>query len=1050
MFRVKSNRIEAYPQRGALKMADGNLVFGFDLGTNSIGWAVIAEDGAGAPRDLVAIGSRIFLKAVEDKTPTPKNLKRRMARLARRVVQRRARRRQQLQNYLLSLGLLPLTVRDSSCREAVLNALGDPYILRAKALDEQLDPHQLGRAIAHLGMRRGFQSNRKTLLSDMADDPDVMEMLAELEQESAEGKSEADALRLKEESQFKADISALQAQIDASGARTLGEFLSRLPATVRKRNRRTGREMLRHELESILAAQVHPSLTEATRQEIAHIIFHQRPIRWDSRTIGNCSLEPKRRRAAMARLEFQRFRMLQDINHIRYDYPQVDQTTGEIRGIGLALTADDRTRLMTKLDGQRTMKWSAIKSALGLPRTVHFNLEQGTKKGLGGNSTACSIRRVIGDGAWESMHESKRHELVEDLLKFEKKGALKTRLIEHWGFDIRTAIGLATLELEAGYANLSLKAIKRILPFLEEGMIYSDARQAAGYGYEVATIEAKDRLPPPGDLRNPVVNKALHEFRRVCNALVAEHGKPKAVRIELPRELTMNKKRKDAFEKQQKDNQNANEQAKEQYGNVRSANPQLGLPEYPKRNDLIKYRLWKEQEGLSAYSGRAISLTELFSAAVEVDHVLPYSRSLDDSYMNKVVAFVSENRDKGNRTPHEAYSGLGEAWEQLIQRCRKYPSAKRNRILREKLDGIDDFINSQLSDTAYISSQVKDYVRVLGCDVSVSKGQLTAWLRHRWGLNSLLGSDEKNRTDHRHHAIDATVTALVSRGLYQQVVHLAEQDPLGGSPDVITIEAPFADLRSVLNAKLDRLVVSHDAIKKLSGAFHEETGYGAQKTSQGVRIVYRKPLNQQFDAKQIAKVADPTLKEFLASHLASHGDNPKVAFSEANRPRFSPTKAQIRHVRVIASESFNADSYLQVKINGKTVRLHPFGNNHHVEVVRDIKTGKYRGVFVNTWQAAQRIRRDKQRVIQTDHGDDVEFVMALHINDMVVARKNDVPGIYRVQKLDPANNRIVLRSHTAATLDNPAEELVATIPKLMSVAGMRLLRLNVLGRELDD
>ena len=1027
-----------------------NTVFGFDLGTNSIGWAVMEEDDDGRPLTLLDIGSRIFLKAVEDKTPTPKNLKRRMARLARRVVQRRARRRARLQNYLVSLGLLPDTVRDTSQREAVLNALGDPYFLRAKALDQQLTAHQVGRAITHLGMRRGFQSNRKTLLSDMADDPDVLQMLAELEQESTEGKSEADALRIKEEGQFKAAISALQAEIDTSGSRTLGEFLSKQPTTVRKRNRRTGREMLRHELDLILTAQAAPNLTEAAKQEIAHIIFHQRPLRWDSSTIGNCSLEPNRRRAAMARLEFQRFRVLQDINHIKYDYEQVDSETGEIKGLGLALTVDDRKKLMARLDGQRTITWAAIKKELGLPKTVHFNLEEGTKKGLGGNTTACSIRRVIGDEGWESLHDSKRHELVEDLLKFEKKSALKTRLIGHWGFDVRTAIGLATVELEPGYANLSLKAIKCILPYLEQGMIYSEARQAAGYGYEVEVVRILDRLPPPSDLRNPVVNKALHEFRRVCNAMIAQYGKPAAIRIELPRELTMNKKRKAAFEKQQKDNQKANEQAREQYGIVRAANSHLGLPERAKRNDLIKYRLWKEQDGASAYSGRTIGMTELFSAAVEVDHILPYSRTLDDSYMNKVIAFVTENRDKGNRTPYEAYSGDGEAWEQMVQRTRKLPLSKRNRILRDKLDGLDDFINSQLSDTAYISREVKDYVRVLGSDVSVSKGQLTAWLRHRWGLNPLLGGDEKNRMDHRHHAIDAAVTAAVSRSLYRQVVHLAEQDPLGGAPNVIRIEPPFAEFRSVLESKLADLIVSHDAVKKLSGAFHEETGYGAQKTREGDSIVYRKPLNQQFDAKQIAKVADPTLKEFLAAHLARFGNDPKVAFSDANRPRLSDNKAQIRHVRVVASESFNPDSYMQVKINGKTVRLHPFGNNHHVEIVRDKKTGKHRGVFVNTWQAAQRIRKEKQPPVRTDHGEDSEFVMALHINDMVEIGHEDARRPYRVQKLNPTSNQIALRLHTAATLDDDLQRVLVNIDPLIGRYQCAMLRLNVLGHRLDD
>jgi CRISPR-associated endonuclease Csn1 len=477
--------------------AKKKVIFGFDLGTNSIGWAVLEEDTNGNPSALIDMGSRIFQKAVEDKTPTPKNLKRRMARLARRVTQRRARRRSRLQNYLISLQFLPQEVRDISKRESTLNELGDPYLLRAKALDNPLTPFELGRVISHIGMRRGFQSNRKTVLSDMAGDPDVMQMLEELEHESPEGKSEADAERIKEETEFKAAISELQSQIEASGSRTLGEFLSKQASAVRKRNRRTSREMLRHELQLVLEAQTRIELTDSIKQEIEHIIFHQRPLRWDSSSIGNCSLEPSRRRAAVARLEFQHFRMMQDINHLKFDYPQVDPETGEISGLGIILSANDRKKLITKLDRQRSITWAAIKKELGLPKAIRFNLEEGTKKGLGGNSTACSIRSVIGDSAWESMDVTKQYELVEDLLKFEKKLPFKNRLVNIWRFDVRTAIGLASLELEPGYANLSLKAIRAIVPHLENGLIYSEARVAAGYGFEVEVVKTLERLPPP-------------------------------------------------------------------------------------------------------------------------------------------------------------------------------------------------------------------------------------------------------------------------------------------------------------------------------------------------------------------------------------------------------------------------------------------------------------------------------------------------------------------------------------------------------------------------
>lgn len=1028
---------------------DTKTVFGFDLGTNSIGWAVLQEDGAGQPGALLDMGVRIFNKAVEDKTPTPKNQKRRKMRLARRVVQRRARRRQRLQNYLIHLGLLPMDVRDSSQRETCLNQLGDPYALRAKGLDQGLSPFELGRAVLHLGMRRGFQSNRKTFLSDMLDDPDVQEMLAELEHESDEGKTEADKARLQEEGQFKQAIHDLQQGIDAAGCRTLGQYLHQQPVSERKRNRRTGREMIRHELQLLLHLQAahHPMLTDAVRQEIEHIIFHQRPLRWDRDSIGACSLEKHRQRAAVARLEYQRFRLLQDLNNIRYDYPRIDESTGEILGLNLALSATDREKLLARLENQREMKWSAVRKLIGLGKEISFNLEKGSKtKGLTGNSTACTLQGIVGEAVWQAMGPDKQAALVEDLLKFEKKAPLKKRLIHHWGLDVRTAINLATVELEPGHANLSLKAIRRLLPFMMQGMRYDEARVAAGYGYAVEQKAVLARLPAPADLRNPIVNKALHEFRRVCNALIATYGKPAAIRIELPRELGLSGKRKAAFEKQQKANQQANETAGVKYNEVREANPQLALPTYPRKMDKLKYRLWLEQGGVSLYSNRAISMTRLFSADVEVDHILPYSRSLDDSYMNKALAFASENRDKGNRTPYEAYSGNFEQWEQLVQKVRHLPEKKRNNLLCKELDGIDDFINSQLVDTAYLSREVYAYVQVLGCDVSVSKGVLTAWLRHSWGLNPLLGGGEKNRADHRHHAIDAAVISTVSRSFYQRLIR--EVRSRGERLEGLDFPAPFASFRDVLAEKLAGLIVCHDPIRKLSGALHEETAYGVQTTTTGERVLYRKTVDGNFDAKQINRVADAGLRQQLLAHLEKFPDA-KIAFSEANRPVLHPNQGPVRHVRLIAAESFNPNSYLTIRDkNGRIRKLYPYGSNHHVEIVRDKASGKVRGIFVNMWEAAQRAHRYHQPMVQRDHGPDTEFLMALHINDMVTIESDGQHKVYRVQNLDPGGKRLMLRSQIAATLDNKEQGLLISILKLVDGYKAKPLNINILGHVL--
>ena len=1036
--------------------ADPHLVFGFDLGSNSIGWAVLEENPAGQAQALRDMGVRIFPKAVEEKTPTPKNHKRRQMRLARRVLERRARRRRRLQNYLILLGLLPDSVHDVRERERVLNTLGDPYALRAQALDQALSAHQLGRVIAHLGMRRGFQSNRKTLLSDMLDDPDVQDMLAELEQEDPQGHAASERERIKEEGQFKQAISALQADIHQAGCRTLGQYLASLPSAQRKRGRRIGRDMIRDELRAILAAQRphHAGLDDAVCEEIERIIFHQRPLRWDRASIGACSLEKHRQRAAMARLEYQEFRLLQDINHLRYDRPCSHPDTGEILGLNLALTEQDRTRLLDKLASQQDMSWSAVKKLLGLDKTITLNLEAGSKKGLPGNRTASKLANTLGADAWRALGASGQAELVEDLLKFEKKSALKKRLMTHWALPARTAIALATLELEPGHANLSLKAIRRLLPFMRQGMRYDQAREAAGYGYSRTPSDGLERLPRPDDLRNPVVNRALHEFRRVCNALLAEYGRPHAIRIELPRELAMGGKRKAEYEKQQKRNQKANEDANTQYQTIRQANPQLGLAERVGRLEQLKYRLWRDQNERCLYSDKPISMTELFSAEVEVDHILPYSRTVDDSYMNKALVMASENRFKGNRTPYEAYSGQPERWERMVQCARQQPPAKRERLLRQELSGVDDFINNQLTDTAYLSRQVLAYVQLLGSavDVSVSKGVLTAWLRRRWGLNPLLGGGEKNRADHRHHAVDAAVIACVNRSLYQKLVKLMREP--GARLERIALDAPFAHYRDSLAAHLDRLCVSHAPLRKLSGALHEETAYGLRRMHDGsMCIVYRKQLAINSQALKLNNLVDDGLRRQLQEHLARFGGNLKLAFSEHNLPVLHAGCAPIRHARFFSGKykkKYNASVFLSLNNQQGSVSKHlPYDNNHHVEILRDCASGKVKGVFVTMWEAAQRAHRHKQPLVQTNHGPGKVFLMALHIGDMVALKKNNKKSIYRVQNLDSSNQKISLLCQYAASSKADSALLHTTVAKLMQTYEMTPLRINVLGKPLS-
>ena len=1027
-------------------------VLGLDLGSNSLGWALL-EETDGSASGIIDIGSRIFTKAVEDLVPTPKNVKRRDMRLGRRVIQRRSRRKQRMLNYLVSLKLLPRELQGNTQPEIILNELGDPYELRAKALDSQLTAHEFGRILLHFVARRGFLSTKKQVAGDLIDDPDTIVFLSELDNKPTKDK---------EEGVFKADIGEVRAAINESGARTLGEYLHKLAQGQCKRNRshegghlRTDRKMYQDELALIWERQKQyfehlPDDFMAKDQGVKQIIFYQRPLKLKKDRVGKCSLEPKNNRASMARLEVQRFRYLQDINNLQYFERHTDQW--------LSIRDEDKQALADHFESHPKITMSQLKKILGLDKQTKLNLEA---KNLKGNITACEIRSVIHE-QWDNYSEENQYALVEDLLSIKKKSALKTRLIKHWSLDKSKAIELCLVEFEPGHSNLSLKAINTLLPFLKQGLIYSKkdhesgelgALQAAGYDDVSEELEILDKLPKPIETSNPIVNKGLHELRRVVNAIIKQYGKPDVVRIEMARDLEMNTKRYKENEARQAKNKKENEKAVDAFRD-------LNLGKYPSHNDKIKYRLWEEQGHCCAYSNNTIPLSTVFTAQVEIDHILPYKKSLDDSYMNKVLCFTAENRTKGDRTPRDAWGGNDEKWTQITQAISHWKGvdSKVNRFSQTETDlQTRDFISSQLNDTRYIAKLALEYMKHLGCDVSVTKGFVVSQIRHQWGFNDLIGEvNKKDRTDHRHHAIDAVVIAATSPQLYKKAVNQIENNKL-------KIDPPYLEIRDELALQLKDTVVSHASQKKLSGELHEVTGAGYIERHGG--LVYRKTLTPDLTAKKakgiIKSIVDKTVQGIVQDHLENHEDDPKKAFADGVTIYHKDGKTPIKRVRILQStateETLRQNKFGVKDKSGKVFKYMTYGNMHHVEILKHQGTGKFKGEFITMMQASHRAKGVqsalnpegyKQPIVRMFHGGEWQFVMALHINDLVGIDREGVTVLYRVQQLE-SPNRLTLRLNTAATIGNKDEKIRRAISVLMS-QGLVKYNINAIGIIAND
>lgn len=997
---------------------------GIDAGCGSVGWAVVLVDGEGKPVSLHSLGARRFEAGVEGDITRgrdeSKSQARRLARGPRRNTWRRQWRMHRVFKTLQDAGLLPdspdtkhdtrhatLAALD---RELVaeLNLIQDrpsahvvPYRLRARSLDQAVPPHALGRALYHLAQRRGFLSNLKAGRGD------------------------------EETGKVKAGISELDGAMKAAGARTLGQYFAGLdPEERRIRQRWTSRQMYRDEFDAIWNAQLphHPQLTGDLRVKLDEAIFHQRPLKSQKNLIGRCDLEPHRRRANIASLPFQHFRVLQRVNDLRVE-SQLDMPR--------PLSDDERAQLIVRLETEGDLTWNEVRKTLGLkkskkqPVEFKFNFELSGEKKLLGNRTGAKFAAALGS-TWDDMDESARTALVDSVLTFEDEPQLLDHLQQHWRLSEQQAVAIANLTLEPGYGNLSRRAIRKLRLLMEQCDSYSTARRAI-YPESFQAREAADQLAPfhtvSPTVRNPTLTRTMSELRKVVNALIAKHGKPQLIRVELARDLKRSRKDRqeltDLRDKNTKAREDARRKLLEKMGKVKGE-------QFDKPHSLLKIRLADECNWICPFTGKQICMDTLVgdSPQFDVEHIVPYSKGLDNSYGNKTLCHHDENRHvKKNQTPFQAY-GSTSKWDEIIERVRHFKGSSAKHKLRlfltEELPGMDDFAERQLSDTRYLSRAAADYLATLyggrsdgdgvtkgKLRVQASPGRLTAMLRRAWDLNRIgMGDpdaeDEKDRADHRHHAIDAFVIAATNFATITAANHAAARAESYYARDLLEgIDPPWEGFEWHQVADLlDHVVVSSRVNRKLNGGLHKDTNYSKLKAARGTKPAkdgklmhhVRKPLANMSQA-EVEAIVDPVIRRAVIEKLDALGGDPKKAFADVSNHPYLTTKDG-RMIPIHRARIATSVSTIPVGTNSRTRHV-AAGENHHMEVVAVLdaqgKPKKWEGHIVSRFEAVRR-HSAGEAVVKTEHGPGRDFLFSLAGGEHVLLpRKGELaPQILRV------------------------------------------------------
>lgn len=1011
--------------------------FSFDVGTNSIGWAVLkgARDGDGPNSRqggttqitaIAAVGARIFSDGRNPKDGTSLAMMRREPRAARKRRDRYLQRQRKLIGLLITHGLMP----KAEGERKRLEQLG-PYALRATALDNAIEPFHFGRVIFHLNQRRGFLSNRKT---DKAD---------------------------KDDGVLKQAQKRLSEALIRDGSRTLGEFLhKRLQAGDGARFRITGvgtkaeheffptRQLVKDEFFALWDAQKthHPTLlTDEAKAAISNAIFHQRPLK--PVKAGRCTFNPSEERLPAALPSVEARRIYQEVNELRY---------GEGFTIKTPLTLAERNVIVSTLLMGGKLTWVQIKRSLKLPSAIRFSLEE-VRDELKGCATAAILRGKKGHElfgkAWHSYPLERQDEIVQQLLDVEEPAEIVAWLQAGCGVSAETAEAIANVNLPDGHGRLGPTANAAILEQLiaHHDFTYAKAAEAAGYHHSDFSTEQKlDRLPyyakvlerhvsfgtgnPDdgeekqfGKFANPTVHIGLNQLRKLTNRLIAKYGRPHEAVVELARDLKQSQKQKGEAQKVNKLNEEKNNEFRRKLA-------EQGVGDTPA--NMIRLRLWTEQGiGLHTfcpYCGEQISVSQLFGDAgeIEIDHILPFSRTLDDSASNKIVCHRVCNQGKRDKTPFEHF-GSSPIWDTIMTNAQ---SLKRNKSWRFAPDAMEkfksenrDFLDRQLNETRHLARVAKTYLESVSPQVWVVTGSLTAMLRGKWGLNSILeGGNRKNRDDHRHHAIDAFTIGCISRGLLNAVSRNAGRAEEADAERILgDIPEPFENFRDPLRELLRAMTVSHKPDHSKDGALHEETAYGIvsnEAEKQIGNLVYRKALSGLTD-KEIDRVRDPLLRKKLQAvrdGIVVEGKKDAKALSaalltfaetqaEAEAQRTGRPRSPIRHVRLLKPEASNVE--IANRDTGAAYKALVPGQNWCMDIVsvRDGNGGfEWKGFAATIFEVN---RKDWRPQWERDKIGG-KLIMRLHKGDLVeIDDKDGVRRVKRVVRLSPSNNIVYLVGH---------------------------------------
>ena len=816
-------------------------VLGLDCGIASVGWAILDYDAAETTGSIVTCGTRMFDTPETDKERRPKSELRRMYRGQRRVIRRRRQRMSAVRKLLFEHGLLPNSKSDALKFQGV-----DPWAVRAKAADTLLSKEELTIALGHIARHRGFKSNAKSQGENDVEGSKMKKAMA-LTRKKAEGKTFVQMIATgkcrKRNKEGDYSHTPLRAELDAE-VRAIFRHQQRLQ-------------------NKIATAELETAFIDKA--------FFQRGLQDSENLLADCAFEPTEKRTSKRAYSFELFRFLSRLNTM-----EIQEGKSNRR-----LTTEELADAIKNFGATKKITFKALRKLIKLPDAASFGgirledekLDVTSRHGSSAEGTG-TLYTLLEGAAWDSLVKTpEKLDRITEVISFrEDLERIKMGLEE---------IGLEPLVLEKllselqcktfngfkGAGHISSKACRNIFPGLARALTYDKAAGECGYDHTVSRernafnvgVHGKaalkkilsDAVIDRSLVGSPIARKALIEAVKQVKAIVEVHGIPDFIHIELARDVGKGIDERKEIERGIEKRNKEKDRMRQEFADI------VGQPS-SSAGELMRYELWKQQNGKCVYLDEAINPRQLIATdnSVQVDHILPWSRFGDDSFNNKTLCTARANQEKRGRTPYEWFSKeKTEAdWELYEGRVKALPALKgfkrRNYTIKNAASVAEKFRTRNLNDTRWTCRLLAECLKQLypreqrERKVFTRPGALTDRMRRGWGVQWIKKDEKGERIpDDRHHALDAIITAAATESMMQVLTRAFQKEEALGSPrDFRALDQPWPGFREQAIAAVGKVFVSRAERHRARGEAHAATIRSVVEVDGEQRVFERKRI----------------------------------------------------------------------------------------------------------------------------------------------------------------------------------------------------------------